>query len=49
MDIKTRNLGRPEGNGNESNVKVVNVHTENSAKESAEKKQESKEKGSAKQ
>jgi uncharacterized membrane protein YkoI len=49
FDIKTSKPGITEVNVNAMTGKVVDVHTENAAKEAAEKKQEAKEKASAKQ
>ena len=49
FDIKTSKPGITEVNVNAMTGKVVDVHTENAAKEAAEKKQEAKEKVPAKQ
>lgn len=49
FDIKTSKPGITEVNVNAMTGKIVDVHTENAAKEAAEKKQEAKEKASAKQ
>jgi uncharacterized membrane protein YkoI len=49
FDIKTSKPGITEVNVNAMTGKIVDVHTENAAKEAAEKKQDAKEKASAKQ
>jgi uncharacterized membrane protein YkoI len=49
FDIKTSKPGITEVNVNAMTGKIVDVHTENAAKEAAEKKQEAKEKAPAKQ
>jgi uncharacterized membrane protein YkoI len=49
FDIKTSKPGITEVNVNAMTGKIVDVHAENAAKEAAEKKQEAKEKASARQ